>query len=323
MGDDDILYIRDKRVENRFFIDNVFIDDYGPIVGVYGIAVYSAIVRHSNPDGTGAFPSYNRIAAKIGCCVTKVKESVQQLIDLKLIASRPRFKKDGSQTSNAYFILQVPPRATPAATDTGGTTDNPPGVHRTPTTNPPSSDQSTISPEPFGTGESPKKEPAFDRARISRALNATLTKPEDEQDLSPLAEYVKQEMGLAPTKGQLARLALPFTERKPGGDVRWPSANKLWDTRADYRRYVKEQVAYYKKRTDLNGTGKRNGVISTITAFKHAKGYGFLDWLAKEEDAARATAPQTLPPAPEPYISDEQAAEDAAYIQDRINRKLI
>jgi len=34
-------------------------------------------------------------------------------------------------------------------------------------------------------------------------------------------------------------------------------------------------------------------------------------------------SPRTLPPAPEPYISDEQAAEDAAYIQDRINRKLI
>lgn len=327
MGDDDILYIRDKRVENRFFIDNVFIDDYGPIVGVYGIAVYSALVRHSNPDGTGAFPSYNRIAAKIGCCVTKVKESVQQLIDLKLIASRPRFKKDGSQTSNAYFILQVPPGATPAATDTGGTTDNPPGVHRTPTTNPPSSDQSTSSPAPTGAGEPSKKEPAFDRARISRALNATLTKPEDQQEMSPLAEYIKQEMGSSPSKGDCSALALPYTERRPEGDKHWPCANELWDRDPRFRQYASEQVAWWKNTDNARAVTsihvRRKNAIKTITAFKHAKGYGFLDWLAKEEDAARATAPQTLPPAPEPYISDEQAAEDAAYIQDRINRKLI
>jgi len=416
---EDILVIRDKRTDHRFFIDNIITDRYGPIIGPYGIAVYSVLVRHSNPYGLGAYPSHKTIAKKIGGSVATVKSTLAQLERIGLIESYPRYRADGGQTSNGYMIYDPPEEVdtsehtwrggyvyavldgdmckigctkcldgrmralgyelghdpillaatttedrfalearlhakyaqfrdhgewfvlserqltevrgilTPGDTNEqgGGQEKAGGGGGQKATTNPPSSDQSTSSPAPTGAGEPSKKEPAFDRARISRALNATLTKPEDQQEMSPLAEYIKQEMGSSPSKGDCSALALPYTERRPEGDKHWPCANELWDRDPRFRQYASEQVAWWKNTDNARAVTsihvRRKNAIKTITAFKHAKGYGFLDWLAKEEDAARATAPQTLPPAPEPYISDEQAAEDAAYIQDRINRKLI
>ena len=142
--------IRDQRTEQRFFVDNAFVDQYGPIIGPYGHAVYNVIVRHAKPDGRDSWPSHATIAKKAGCSPAKVKNVLKQFEELGLVAVRARYNaKTGGQTSNEYIILDPPPLAdTPATTDTPGgyTADTPAQVSGKATKNPPVYESSVMNP---------------------------------------------------------------------------------------------------------------------------------------------------------------------------------
>ena len=56
--------LRDERKRNFFIVDNAIIDNYGHIIGVYGVAIYNLIARYADSNGNGAFPSYATIAEK-------------------------------------------------------------------------------------------------------------------------------------------------------------------------------------------------------------------------------------------------------------------
>ena len=122
--------LRDVRTGNNFYIDNILIDEYGPKIGVYGIAIYNVIVRHSNGNtGTNSFPSHATIARKVDCSVPMVKKTIKKLIELKLLKSIPRYK-DSRRTSNEYWILNV------QDTPPGYITDTPPRVSQVSSNNP-------------------------------------------------------------------------------------------------------------------------------------------------------------------------------------------
>jgi predicted AAA+ superfamily ATPase len=71
-------------------------------IGVYPYAVYSVIKMHqaSGEDN----PSYATIARMTGINRSTVIRSVKKLTDLNLLSSLSRFKQDGSQTSNRYYL---------------------------------------------------------------------------------------------------------------------------------------------------------------------------------------------------------------------------
>lgn len=135
--------VRDARTEKRFFVDNVIIRAYGPILGVYGVAVYNALCVHANKETQQGFPAHRTIAALLNCSVDKVKESIQLCIKLKLVHSRPRYdKKTHRQTSNLYTLLDPPP-----IPDSPVLTDTPPRNAEAATNNP-HLDQSYLKEEP-------------------------------------------------------------------------------------------------------------------------------------------------------------------------------
>ena len=160
---EETLAIRDQRTEKRFFVDNVFVDEYGPIVGPYGHAVYNVLIRHSRPDGRGSWPSHATIAKKAGCGVAKVKKVLKQFDELGLVAIRKRWSaKTNGQTSNEYIILDPPALPQPpVTTDTPGgyTADTPTQVSQKATNNPPSYQSSPINPKPTPKAEEPIPEP--------------------------------------------------------------------------------------------------------------------------------------------------------------------
>lgn len=118
--------VRDRRTKNRYFIDNAIIRDYGKILGPYGLAVYMALCLHADSYTQDCFPSHKYIADEIGCGARKVREMVHALEDLGLIKVEARFDSEThKQTSNLYFLLPVPPLASPATPP--GTTDTRPG----------------------------------------------------------------------------------------------------------------------------------------------------------------------------------------------------
>ena len=57
--------VRDLRVKTRFCIDNEFYDEFVPILGPPGLAVYTALVRHAN-KAQKTWPSHRRIHEQTG-----------------------------------------------------------------------------------------------------------------------------------------------------------------------------------------------------------------------------------------------------------------
>jgi hypothetical protein len=122
--------VRDLR-ENYARFDNQILDRHGDDLGVYGLAVYMVLCRYASSDGE-AFPSHRAAAEMIGCSPGKVKDALADLKLLGWVDVRPRYRSDGSQTSNVYVLLPPPEETTeapPAGSDTppGPGSDTPPG----------------------------------------------------------------------------------------------------------------------------------------------------------------------------------------------------
>jgi hypothetical protein len=128
-SDDLPVPVRDLRTEKRFFVDNVIIRGYGPTLGVYGIAVYSALCMHANLHTQQCYPSHRTLADQLDCSIGKVKGAIRLLEKLKLIATAPRYDANNKRrTSNLYTLLDPP--VPPVTTDTlplyaGVATNNP------------------------------------------------------------------------------------------------------------------------------------------------------------------------------------------------------
>jgi len=91
--------IRDKRKENRYYIDNEFLNGYAKEVGAYGQGVYMALCRHAKDET--CFPSQNHLAVELGISVDSVKRGVKTLKEWNIIGVIRR----GKTQSNEYWLL--------------------------------------------------------------------------------------------------------------------------------------------------------------------------------------------------------------------------
>lgn len=99
--------VQDERRRGFYIIDNHIIDDYGPNIGAYGVAVYSLIARYADGNGENAFPSYPTIAKQLGMSRTKVFQTIELLVELGLIRKENRVDNAGDLTSNLYSIVNL------------------------------------------------------------------------------------------------------------------------------------------------------------------------------------------------------------------------
>ena len=253
--EDDRYEVRDNRTEKRFFIDNAIIQDYGPKIGVYGIAVYSALCMHSKPSTQRCWPSHRTIAEEIGCSPPKVKEALRQLETLKLIRVEPHFDaKTGRQTSNTYTLLDPPP-----VTDTPDTTDTRPQYHDRSTMNNPKNEQSqeehgadaqhAADLALFGGDEKPTTNPATERVQRMRAkfgddpilIGGVTAQARQEQTLrttpeeniptgdskAPAVLEFKRATGYMPPKPWRAKI-IQYVGDKPNDLQRWYAVCDAW-----------------------------------------------------------------------------------------------
>jgi hypothetical protein len=87
-----------------FQISNRLIDDYGPQLGPYGLAVYVALARRRNREGY-CWPSYKRLARDTHMSRRKVIEVVKELEELELVyVERDQYNDAGDATSNRFYI---------------------------------------------------------------------------------------------------------------------------------------------------------------------------------------------------------------------------
>lgn len=87
-------------------IDNEVIDKHISVIGVYGLAVYNAIVRFANKN-SNAFPSYQTLATTLGISRRKVIDSMNVLIEVGLIEKTKRTSESGDPTSNLYTLVNL------------------------------------------------------------------------------------------------------------------------------------------------------------------------------------------------------------------------
>jgi len=93
--------VRDRRANNRFFVDNALLrGGWGAVIGPYGIAVYDAIALHADADNQSAYPSHQLIADLTGMSRPTVVKAVNQLEGLNIIAIE---RTDGR--SHTYYLL--------------------------------------------------------------------------------------------------------------------------------------------------------------------------------------------------------------------------
>lgn len=108
MSNNDIVV--DERALPLLWMDRDMLKTHGAALGVYGIAVYMALVFFVNADGE-CYPSQKTIANMIGCGERSVRDALGRLKNLGLISISTRADPaTGAQTSNRYGLLSFTPR---------------------------------------------------------------------------------------------------------------------------------------------------------------------------------------------------------------------
>lgn len=104
---DDRIRIRDRRKRQWFRIDNVIVEEYGPLLGPYGLAAYCGILKHETDATTTV--SIGHLCRDTGMGRSSMQKAIEKLERLDLIEVIERIDDDGGQHSSEYLVLDVLP----------------------------------------------------------------------------------------------------------------------------------------------------------------------------------------------------------------------
>lgn len=90
--------IRDKRTEQRYYIDNEFLNGYAKYVGWQGQVVYNALCRHAKK--AYSYPGQKHLAIELGISINSVKKGIKLLKEWNII----EVKRRGKTQSNEYWL---------------------------------------------------------------------------------------------------------------------------------------------------------------------------------------------------------------------------
>jgi biotin operon repressor len=100
------IAVRDRRGGHWAWFHHSVIDDYGAVIGPYGIAVYICLCRHVDREES-TFVGQRTIATEIGSGRTSVNQAVAKLRELGLIDVEDRIDEHG-RTTSTYTLLDPP-----------------------------------------------------------------------------------------------------------------------------------------------------------------------------------------------------------------------
>jgi hypothetical protein len=96
--------VRDRRRTSWFSVDNEILDDFGPLIGLHGFAVYCALSRHAYAGDEEANVSLTELCRHLKMGRAKLLETLGGLRDVGLIA----IERGDRKTTNTYTLLEVP-----------------------------------------------------------------------------------------------------------------------------------------------------------------------------------------------------------------------
>ncbi len=109
---DEKIKVRDLRNGDWYWINKVFLDEYGERLKPIGIAIYNCLAAHANQEGF-CFPSHKHIAKKIGASISSVQRGIRELIRLNLI------RKGRQRYHNLYYLLKLDRSYRPTSKEIG------------------------------------------------------------------------------------------------------------------------------------------------------------------------------------------------------------
>ena len=102
------IVVRDMRTNERFWVHDMIVDEYGPLLGADVFAIYSSLSCMANKDQY-CWPSLSRLARHWGKGRATIVRAVTLLSDLKLIHVQRGMNDDGSKANNVYYLLEPLP----------------------------------------------------------------------------------------------------------------------------------------------------------------------------------------------------------------------
>lgn len=92
--------VRDLRIKEKFFIDDLYLNGYAKRCGVYATGVYVSLCRHANKEQK-CFPSQSKIAEELSISTKQVSRSIKKLEELNIIKKI----RVGKKLNNRYLLL--------------------------------------------------------------------------------------------------------------------------------------------------------------------------------------------------------------------------
>ena len=100
----DFIVVRDRRQPKQFSIANVVIDEWLPIIGLPGYAIYSLYVRMAGLADERCWPGYTLIKTHLGLGKSTISDYNKLLYFCRLI----HIEEGDRHNTNNYYILDVP-----------------------------------------------------------------------------------------------------------------------------------------------------------------------------------------------------------------------
>jgi hypothetical protein len=121
--------MKDGRKPPFFWAFNYILDDFGPVIGPYGIAVYCALARFASQQRE-SWPSVQTIADVAGVKKRKAQQTLRHLVQVELVELRPPDPGSRKRT-NVYRLIDPPQVAREGAisVNPSGAPDAPLGAH--------------------------------------------------------------------------------------------------------------------------------------------------------------------------------------------------
>lgn len=92
--------VRDKRAKERFYLDDLYLNGYAKLCGIYATGVYLSLCRHSNLEQK-CWPSIRKIAEELAISEKQVGRAVKILESYKIISK----ERIGKKATNRYWLL--------------------------------------------------------------------------------------------------------------------------------------------------------------------------------------------------------------------------
>jgi DNA-binding transcriptional regulator GbsR (MarR family) len=92
--------VRDMRHKEKFQVDDMYLNGYAKMVGVYGTAVYISLCRHVDINQK-CFPSVEKLAEEHNCSKRQIIRAIKELEKLNLIKK----VRMGKKLANRYYLL--------------------------------------------------------------------------------------------------------------------------------------------------------------------------------------------------------------------------